>query len=466
MPATLSSFWNDEVSRLSTLLTKANLQVTTASTAENAASADLIAAGKKQDSAKAAVEAARKALAGIPMPADGDPLLINMRDALIALASANAEQVDKDAILRQARVARVNAATLVSSLTASLANASAEAKTEKAAADQRLIWSNAAKAAPLKDLPTLATTALATYEAGAKTKVEGDFPNNTIDTDKDFLTRVRARRALAITALDKTGNVFTDAQSNSKTWEESSTRASAKIAALRRDFDSKVSALKAFFDAPARVKQAQEQLKTLDNRPASPLTAAQKKVLISSDTVLTGLREDTLKQLKTRDEAQATLFTAQEVYAKTLLTTLLANPGKTEAELVVSNATLKGKKKDITDALKAINDVNIDATFIANLPTLKAWFAAVPDVLWEQLETLDAASVDLNAVKAIVPLTLISDIDAAEALLVAQLVAARDEQLSVAIRADSLAQDDKLLGIAGEVSPRRQQVAGRFVEAI
>lgn len=465
MPATLSSFWNDEVSRLSTLLTKANLQVTTASTAENAASADLIAAGKKQDSAKAAVEAARKALAGIPMPADGDPLLINMRDAQIALASANAEQVDKDTVLRQARVARVNAASLVSSLTASLANASAEAKTEKAAADQRLIWTNAAKAAPLKDLPTLATTALATHEAGAKTKVEGDFPSNA-DTDKDFLTRVRARRALAITALDKTGNVFTDAQSNSKTWEESSTRASAKIAALRRDFDSKVRALKAFFDAPARVKQAQEQLKTLANRPASPLTAAQKKVLISSDTVLTGLREDTLKQLKTRDEAQATLFTAQEVYAKTLLTTLLANPGKTEAELVVSNATLKGKKKDVTDALKAINDVNIDATFIANLPTLKAWFAAVPDVLWEQLETLDAASVDLNAVKAIVPLTLISDIDTAEGLLVAQLVAARDEQLTVAIRADSLAQDDKRLGIASEVSPRRQQVAGRFVDAV
>lgn len=465
MPATLSSFWNDEVSRLSTLLTKANLQVTTASTAENAASADLIAAGKKQDSAKAAVEAARKALAGIPMPADGDPLLINMRDALIALASANAEQVDKDTVLRQARVARVNAANLVSSLTASLANANAEAKTEKAAADQRLIWSNAAKAAPLKDLPTLATTALTTYEAGAKTKVEGDFPSNG-DPDKDFLTRVRARRALAITALDKTGNVFTDALSNSKTWEESSTRASAKIAALRRDFDSKVSALKAFFDAPARVKQAQEQLKTLANRPASPLTAAQKKVLISSDTVLTSLREDTLKQLKTRDEAQATLFTAQEVYAKTLLTTLLANPSKTEAELVVSNATLKSKKKDVTDALKAINDVNIDATFITNLPTLKAWFAAVPDVLWEQLETLDTASVDLNAVKAIVPLTLISDIDAAEALLVAQLVAARDEQLTVAIRADSLAQDDKLLSIAAEVSPRRQQVAGRFVDAV
>lgn len=465
MPATLSSFWNDEVSRLSTLLTKANLQVTTASTAENAASADLIAAGKKQDSAKAAVEAARKALAGIPMPADGDPLLINMRDALIALASANAEQVDKDTVLRQARVARVNAANLVSSLTASLANANAEAKTEKAAADQRLIWSNAAKAAPLKDLPTLATTALTTYEAGAKTKVEGDFPSNG-DPDKDFLTRVRARRALTITALDKTGNVFTDALSNSKTWEESSTRASAKIAALRRDFDSKVSALKAFFDAPARIKQAQEQLKTLANRPASPLTAAQKKVLISSDTVLTGLREDTLKQLKTRDEAQATLFTAQEVYAKTLLTTLLANPSKTEAELVVSNATLKSKKKDVTDALKAINDVNIDATFITNLPTLKAWFAAVPDVLWEQLETLDAASVDLNAVKAIVPLTLISDIDAAEALLVAQLVAARDEQLTVAIRADSLAQDDKLLSIAAEVSPRRQQVAGRFVDDV
>lgn len=468
MPATLSSFWNDEVTRIKNLLVKTNADLTTASNAENAAATALAATGKAVDKAKADVDAARKALAGIPMPADSDPLVLNMRKALRDLNRANATQVTQDAALRTARATRTQLTAQVASLNQQLDAANAEHKAEKTAADQRLIWTNAAKTAPLKDLPTLATTALS-KEAAAVAKIAADFPSNA-DVSKDFLTRVRARRELVAKISTVSSEIADDAQSNNKSWEESSTRASAKVAALRRDFDTKVAALKTFFDAPARVKQAQTQLATLAGLSASLITTAQKNDLLGAPPHLASLqgeRETALALLAARDEAQSDLLDAQEAYAKLLLTTLLANPGKTEAELVISDTPLKNKKKDVTDAQTALDDANKDATFsLAKKDLLRDWFAAVPDVLWENFEVLENARADLKAVKAIVPVTLLSDIDAAEALLIAQLQAARDEQISIDQRLLSLQQDETTVGIVTEVTARRLQASSRFVELI
>lgn len=468
MPATLSSFWNDEVTRLKNLLVTANASLTTASNAENAAATALAATGKAVDKAKADVDGARKALAGIPMPADSDPLVLAMRKALRDLNQANATQVAQDATLRTARATRAQLTAQVASLTQQLDTANAQYKAEKSAFDQREIWTNAAKTAPLKDLPALATTAL-TKEAAAIAKIAANFPSNA-DVSKDFLTRVRARRELVAKIGTVNEDILNDAKSNNKTWEESTTRASAKVVALRQDFDAKVGALKAFFDAPARVKQAQTQLATLAGLSAPLITTAQKNDLLGAaphPASLQGDREAALILLGDRDQAQSDLLDAQEIYAKLLLSTLLANPGKTEAELLMSDATLKGKKQDVTDAETALSNANKDATFSpANKNLLRDWFAAVPDVLWENFEVLENARADLKAVKAIVPATLLSDIDAAEALLITQLQAARDEQLSVAQRQLSLQQDETVVSIVGEVAARRLQSASRFVELI
>lgn len=465
MPATLSGFWSAETSRLGTQLASARAAALTAATDESSASADLALTGKQLQDARARVEAARKALAAIPMPADGDPLLLEMRQAVVDMRAAAALQVEADTALRMQRAQRINAAASVSLLEKQLADARQQSKVEDKASAERSSWINAAKVAPLKDLPALATTALSSFAAGAKAKVEADFPSNA-DPDKDFLTRVRARRALAATISARAQAVRDDALTTARTWEESSTRELAQIAALRRTFETKAMALKNFFQAPGRVKQAQEQLKALANRPASPLTVAQGKELNTANATLKGIREDMLPLLKACDDAQNTLLAAEEVYAKTLLATLLANPGKTEAELVVSDATLKAKKKDVDDAATAVDDAEADPAFVAHLPELEAWFAAVPDVLWEQLETMDNAVADLNAVKAAVPATLISDLATAEDALAVQLEAARKESLFVATLAEALAVDQQSVQVEEELDASRRQAAGRFVERV
>lgn len=465
MPATLSGFWSAETSRLGTQLASARAAALTAGNDESSASADLALTGKQLQDARSRVEAARKALAGIPMPADGDPLLVDMRQALIDMRAAAALQVEADTTLRLRRAHRVNAAATVSLLEKQLAEAQLQSKAEDKASAERSSWVNAAKVAPLKDLPALATSALTSFAAAAKTKVEGDFPSNA-DPDKDFLTRVRARRALAATISMRAQAVRDDALATAKTWEESSTRELAKTTALRRTFETKALALKNFFQAPARVKQAQEQLKALANRTASPLTAAQNKELNTANATLKGIREDMLPLLKACDDAQNTLLTAEEVYAKTLLATLLANPGKTEAELVVSDATLKAKKKDVDDAATAVDDAEADPAFVAHLPELEAWFAAVPDALWEQLETMDSAVADLTAIKTTVPATLLSDLATAEDALAVQLEAARQESLFVATLAEALAVDQQSALVEDELDASRRQAAGRFVERV
>lgn len=466
MPATLLSFWNDEVTRLKDLLAKARLQITAEGKNEGDASAALASTSKNQEKARTDVESARKALSGIPMPADGDPLLLQMRAALAALNIANAGQVEKDMALRQARAARLRTSDLVKSLEQHITEAEKQKKTETNAAGLRLIWSTAAKTAPLKNLPALANTALGSFETSARTKVENNFPANA-DPDKNFLNRVRARRVIAGKALDQARGIFNDAQDTSTAWEESSTRANAKIAALRRGFDEKVAALKALYDAPARVRQAQDQLKALASQAASPLTASQKADLFGTGkAALQTKREDTLKLLAVRDNAQNDLLGKQEIYANTLLSILLANPGKTESELLVDDATLKGKKKDVADAEKAMSDASSDAAFVAGITQLQDWFSAVPDTLWEQFETLETACADLKVVQAIVPATLLSDIDTAESLLVSQMEAARNEQITIAQRNLSLQQGQDLFGLASELAPRRLQMASRFIEPI
>lgn len=464
MPATLSGFWTTETSRLTTQLATTRAALVAAGADESSAAADLALTAKQLQDAKARVEAARKALAGIPMPADGDPLLVEMRQALIDVRAATALQIEADVALRQQRTRRAALSTAVAVQEKALNEAQARLKAEDKATAERTAWVNAAKAAPLKDLPAAANTALG-FAAGAKTKVEGDFPSNAT-ADKDFLTRVRARRSLAASVETHAQAVADDAVATAKTWEEASTREQAKLAALQRDFDAKARALKAFFDAPARVKQAQEQLKALANRPVSPLTPAQDKELNTPDAGLKTIREDMLPLLKACDDAQATLLAAEEAYAKTLLATLLANPGKTEAELLISDATLKAKKKDVDDAAQAVEDAETDAAFVAHLPELEAWFAAVPDALWEQLETLDTAVADLTAIKNSVPATLISDLAAAEDALALQLAEVRKEQQFVATLVEALDVGHAAAEIEDELNPARQKAAARFVERV
>ena len=118
-----------------------------AATAESAAAADLTLAGKQAQDAKDRADAARKKLAGIPMPADGDPVLMALRTAIADMRSAAARQVTADAVLRARRAARTRNAAIVAALAAQGALAQASAKAEETSAARRSAWQLAAQRA-------------------------------------------------------------------------------------------------------------------------------------------------------------------------------------------------------------------------------------------------------------------------------------------------------------------------------
>jgi hypothetical protein len=465
MPATLSQFWTAETARIDALLATARTDATAAATAESAAAADLTLAGKQQQDAQARAGAARKKLAGIPMPADGDPILMALRTAIADMRSAAARQVTADAVLRARRAARARNAAVVAALAAQLALAQASAKAEQTGGARRQLAQLAATSAPLKDLPAAAGAALASHEAAARANVEGDFPSNA-DPDRDFLTRVRARRALAATQLTSAAAVAHDARASSTTWEESSTRESAKSASLQRDFDARSADLQALIDAPARVQQAAAQLKALAERIVSPLTPSQKADLHTANVALATLREEGLVLLKAVDDAQGALIATGEAYAKLLLATMVANPGKTEEELLASVAALQAKKTEVLDAKAAMDAAAADPDYQSHEAALKHWFGAVPDALWEQLDALDTALADLAAVQAIVPATLVAALVAAEDALAVQWQKVVTEQLLMASLARTLAGDEADAARENDLATARQQAAVRFVERV
>ena len=86
--ATLTQYWNDEASRLELALAAEQATLATLRNALTLAQAAQRAAADAARDQADAVAAARRALAAIPMPADGDPLLVRMQDALIGLAAA------------------------------------------------------------------------------------------------------------------------------------------------------------------------------------------------------------------------------------------------------------------------------------------------------------------------------------------------------------------------------------------
>lgn len=465
MPATLAGFWAAEVSRIAASLAAARSDAVAAATNETAAAMDLTLAGKALQDAKTRADAARKKLAGIPMPADGDPILMALRMAIADMRSAQARLVSTDATVRARRSARAATAAAVAALGAQQAAAQASAKAEATSTALRLLWRTAATTAPLKDLPAAATAALSTWEALARANVEGDFPSSA-DADKDFLTRVRARRALAASVAVQAATIAADAIHSAATWEESSTRESAKSAALQREFAVKAADLQAFIDAPARVLQAADQLKALAERVVSPLTASQKADLHTANVALAALREEGLVLLKAIDDAQAVLIAADEAYAKLLLSTMLANPGKTEAELLASVAALQAKKQDVIDARTAMDTAAADADYLAHEAALKHWFGAVPDALWEQLDALDAALADLVAVAGTAPATLVAALDAAEDALAVQWQKVVTEQQLITALAATLAGDQAGAARENDLATARQQAAVRFVERV
>jgi hypothetical protein len=425
MATTLKQYWTDEVARITARLAALDTElnalrgtptiVGTLGTAQAAladASSDVTAQAK-------AVDDARKALAAIPMPGDGDPLLVAMEDALIALADARASlaDADRDVQARTADLTRLLGQQ--AALQAALAEATAALARANKDADTRLAWTTALTTGEISTLAADAAAALAASEATARSRVEGEFPSNAA-AEKDFLTRARARRALPLSSLAQAVTVETAAVNAD----------AAALAEARRAWDAAVDALRLTVQAAPRLAADTATLQRLAALPAAHPAAPASYPVVTvwqhnrlHDAGKKADRENALAKLKDVEDAAADVRAAQTAYDNALHAALVADPDKTPAEL---DAGVVKPKKDEVVTKQALLATKRAALSADEIHAVKGWFAAVPDTLWDALDKLDTAAARLKAlVGPPAPAALISAMNTAEATLAAALEAAR-----------------------------------------
>lgn len=455
--STLIDHWSGEINRLTPALTDARTHLGAARTILTKAQKDSRTLSDQARAASDAVDAARKALAGIPTPGDGDPLLVAMSTALITLHDTRLTQTSFDLDLQGAKAEEARWLARESALSAELALAEAALTREKTAAKARQADIDALTTGTWATLATNADAALTASQTQAKARVEGEFPSSGT-VSKDFLRRVRARRALVATSLGQRATDLTTTQDADQD----------AVATAQRRFDAAWQAVHAVIEAAPRLADDRDTLVRLAAMPAPTattfpiVTLAQHKALF--DTALKPTREGLLAKLKLADDAYETWLGAKLTYEVALHAAMKAHPDLTPLQLdttIVSTekAAMDSKAND-RDTARA--DVVPDP---ATYATLAAWFAAVPDALWEALDQLDGAIARLTLLKT--PLTTpLADLAARETELVTALAAA------ALARRTQAAADDAAVLIAMEaqaeqnVAARRAKAASRSTGAL
>jgi len=119
----------------------------------------------------------------------------------------------------------------------------------------------------------------------------------------------------------------------------------------------------------------------------------------------------------------AELRSAQQAYDTALHAAMKADPDKTQAQLdagavATARPALNGKITDVATAHGAMS--------APELETVKLWFAAVPEPLWDALEKLDTAVSRLSSLSgAGSPTNVLGELAAAETALATALAADR-----------------------------------------
>lgn len=420
--STLTQYWIDEASRLDQTLGAVRTDTGAARLAQATAQTQSRIAADAVRVASDTVAVARKALAGIPTPADGDPLLQAMSQALIAWHEALHAQASADLALQSAKAELERLQALDAALLLDLAEVKAAQQLDSKAALQR-----AAAVAALKpggawaSLAADATQALSASEAGARSRVEGEFPTHAT-ASKNFLARVRARRALVLDSVVQAQDVATAGLAAS----------TPALALAQRQFDQAWQAVRSLVETAPRLADDRDTLARLAALPAPHPTAPVSYPILTPaqhdelfDAGLKSAREATLVKLTLADTAEDVWRKAQSAYDKALNAARKANPGKTLAEL--HGAEIKAEFDTLTektaDRTAKRADLTSDAAAYA---TLQAWFAAVPELLWDTLDQLDSAIARLNVFKgAPTPAQRLQDLVDRETDLVTALTAAR-----------------------------------------
>ncbi len=412
-PTSLTEFATREVNDLKAALLAANQEVTDSRNALLAADAALRTATDNLSQANATLAEIRRKLALIGMPADGEPLLTALKDAIVdqrgksaALAAADLAQAKAAARLNEAQAALP---VIVARLSAAEAAAKAVADAKKRRDDAKA----ATNAEPLKDINQAATDALASTEHGkAKTRIETALP-------EPLRKQAIARAALALDAIKRAETRQAAAQAAYDAFVEETGLATDTLPRLRRADARAEANLLGWVDGLSRRLGASvaalERLAGLN----TPALTAEQKASIDADGAARGAAAT--EEAKW-DAAAAKVTDALNALEIERLKARVADPAVDLAAQEADQTTDLGKAKKKWDDAKADFAIE-DAAFTAAMrKTMADWRATVPDSLWLEADAFFAADQDLSKLKTASVTPFAIAVKAAEDALLAALI--------------------------------------------
>jgi len=372
----------------------------------------------------AQIAAVRAALAAVPMPADGDPLLVQLATLLAALHNKQGESLTAQTLLAQAKASTARASAELTRAQQQLAAATANEARVKAEDAERLAWVAALSQPPLDTLKADATAALTaapftTALARVDTNVPAELRTRARERYVAQRARITAARAYATAAEDRATQEQADAEG-----------ASGDVAQKTLDFNRAAAALRAYVaTAKERLDRA---IALAEGVLASPQLTTQQKARVT-DTALTTPGITAAGIEKDRDLAAAAVAAKQALYDDAVLAALVDDPDTdptTAADVITAQTALTTAVGDLTTKQGLYTP--------AVRADLDKWEAALPDTMWKQLAAVEDARAILTELGGITAASLTGPLTAAESALVLKLDAAAARRRAAAILQDTV----------------------------
>lgn len=432
MPTDLSDYWNGRKQALDGKSAQLTQQLAALVAPEQAAVTAAGEAATGTGRAKAALDRIRSQLARIAMPADGDPLLIDLNAGVIALQQARLDQLAADDALAQLRLDKAALLAEKQETDDLASQAGVRLKAAQTAKAQRDALRAALTGAPVKDVPADAhALAISQTATDALKHVKDDFP-------PELLAQARARRAQAAARQSRAATTRDAAQAADDAQNETGGRSADKIPRLERALRSADAAADRFVKHAADTLQAARSvLERYAARTQSALTVAQKAQLF--DAAKLDARKEALDKQSKRDAKANELAEAEAALERAVLAEQAKDADYDVAAAKADPARLQPKQKDVDDRTAELGPL-VTAYDDAARQIVADWFAHVPDTVWDDLAAVDGATAALATLTPVARATELKQaLDDSEAALLAELQKLDKENRTLALRRRRLA---------------------------
>jgi len=399
--------------------TSAQAAVAAAQSAVTAGLDELKAATKDYTDATEAITDLRGQLSAIATPADGEPLLDELEDEIIAQRTASAAMLVQQQAGEAARTALGSARKRLQDAESAIAAAQGEVTAEEMERAKREVAKAAVALPPLSDLPARATDLQASLVfTDAEARIAADFP-------AALRERSIARAGFAVDDADRAATMHRDVEALIAAHESTAGGAGDKLAAPTRALRDAEDALYDYVTrAVSRCNAAEAALVRIGGTVNPPLSAEVHDAI--NDAVALPEREAAATAEGERDIAADAVDVAQATYDLEYLEVFAADgaEGVTTA-LADATSDLAEANEGLDDAKDALADAEA-AYDGAMRETMQVWRAAVPDSAWRDLADFDAASRAIDEFKQN-PSALVTAVTNAEAALLTASLAVEDE---------------------------------------